>query len=116
MKRLRLLFLAAAVLVAALLAIPALSAGAATRTVGVRDRHGLNDRFTPRRLTVHRGTKIRWVWKGTAFHNVFVRRGPAKFHSKLQKKGTFRHRMTRAGTYKIICQVHPGMTMTLKVT
>ena len=42
------------------------------------------------------------------------RAGPKKFHSKVQTKGTFKAKVTKKGTYRIICQIHPGMTLKLK--
>ena len=98
---------------AAALAAGALAAatfGAATKTVQVKD-----NRFSPTTLTVSPGTTVKWVWKGKAPHDV-VGSGPAKFKSKVQTKGTFSQRLTRKGTYKIVCQIHaPGMKMTIKV-
>jgi plastocyanin len=41
-----------------------------------------------------------------------------KFKSKTQSKGTFSKKITKAGTYKIVCTVHgaKAQSMTLKVT
>jgi len=45
-----------------------------------------------------------------------VSKGPRKFHSSFQRKGTFSHKFRKAGTYKIICVIHqPDMRMTIKV-
>jgi plastocyanin len=30
-------------------------------------------------------------------------------------KGTFSRTLTKTGTYSIVCTIHPGMKMTLKV-
>jgi plastocyanin len=109
MKRLLAVLAAACVAAAALLAIPAF---AATKTVSVKDSY-----FAPKTLTVRKGTTVKWVWRSTHLpHNVAVKRGPQKFRSGAPKKGgSFSHRFTRAGTYLLHCEIHPGMTMTLKV-
>ena len=62
-----------------------------------------------------RGTTLKFVWRGKHPHNVVVASGPKKFHSKMQTKGTFKAKVTKKGTYRIICQIHPGMTLKLKV-
>ena len=89
----------------------AVSAFAATRPVTVKD-----DTFAPKSVSIGKGSTIKWNWKGKAPHNVTVTSGPAKFHSKTQKKGSFSHKFAKAGTYKIICTIHaPEMKMTVKV-
>jgi plastocyanin len=106
MKRL-LAVLTAVAIVAAALAIPAL---AATRTITVGDNF-----FKPASVTVAKGTTVKWVWKGKIAHNVTVKTGPVKFKSATMPKGTYSKRLTRKGTYAIVCTIHPGMKMTLKV-
>ena len=100
---------AAAALAAGCLAAPSL--GAASKTVQVKDNV-----FVAKSVTVRKGTTVRWVWKGHAPHNVTVTSGPVKFHSPNKVKGTFSKKLTRKGTYKILCTIHaPGMVMTVKV-
>ncbi|MDX6718892.1 MAG: hypothetical protein QOJ63_1146 [Solirubrobacteraceae bacterium] len=90
----------------------AVSAFAATKTVAVKD-----DVFAPKSITVKKGTTVKWLWRGRAPHNVTVTSGPAKFHSRTQKTGTYSKKLTRKGTYKIVCTIHaPGMAMKIKVT
>src|SRR4051812_9621307 len=107
MKKLAAALVAACLAAAAPLAIPAFGA---TRTVTLKD-----NRFVPKTLTVRRGTKLVWRWGGKNPHNVVVTKGPRKFRSPLKKKGSYAQTMRRRGTYRIICEVHPGMRMTLKV-
>lgn len=90
------------------LAVPAL---AATKSVQVKD-----NKFVARSITVKKGTTVKWVWKGKAPHDVSVSKGPAKFKSKIQTSGRFSKKLTKAGTYTIICTIHqPDMKMTIKV-
>jgi plastocyanin len=93
---------------AAAVAIPAL--GASKTTIKLGDNF-----FQPESKTVKKGTTVVWDWTGTAPHNVTVVSGPQKFRSTVQTSGTYAHRMTKAGTYKIVCTIHPGMDLTLKV-
>jgi plastocyanin len=106
MKRLPAVLTVAAAAAAAS-AIPAL---AATRTVSVRDNF-----FQAKSVTVRKGSTVEWVWRGKVKHNVTVKQGPVRFKSGTKAAGTYARRLTRAGTYKIVCTIHPGMAMTLKV-
>jgi plastocyanin len=111
---LRKLYLAAAaVLAVAAVAVPAF---AATRTVKVGDFYFVK-KGSPPTVTVKRGTVVKWVWAGKTAHNVTVTRGPVKFASKTQIKGTFSRTLTKKGTYYIVCTIHKalGQKMTLKV-
>jgi plastocyanin len=83
-----------------------------TRTVGVS-----SDFYEPGRMTVHVGDRIKWVWhpSGFALHDVVVDSGPEEFASPSQAAGTWAHRFKKAGTYKLYCTQHEGMTMTLTV-
>ena len=84
---------------------------AATRTVKVDDY-----RFSPASITVRRGTTVRWVWVGSAAHDVEVVRGPSDFGSKVMSTGSYARRFTRKGTYRIDCSLHAAvMRMTVKV-
>jgi plastocyanin len=68
-------------------------------------------------VTVTKGTTVKWVWRGNRQHNVTVQKGPQRFQSALKTRGSFKRRMTRKGTYTIICTIHaPDMRMKLKVT
>jgi plastocyanin len=87
-------------------------AAASTKNVKVGD-----DFFKPKSITVHKGTTVRWNWKGSDAHNVVVRKGPMHFQSHLRTEGHFAKTLKKRGTYKIICSVHqPSMRMTIKVT
>jgi plastocyanin len=111
MKRLRLLAVIGVLAVLAVVGAIAVPAFGATKSVGLKD-----NRFVPKRLTVRHGTTLHFVWRGKLPHNVVVKRGPAKFRSPVKIHGTFNRKVTRRGTYKLVCEVHFGMTMTLKVT
>jgi plastocyanin len=93
--------------------VAATSAFAGGRTVTV---HVADFAFQPASLTVRSGTTVKWVWSGRASHDVHVNSGPVRFHSKVQAKGTYAKKLTKRGTYRIVCTIHSSvMTMTLKV-
>ena len=95
----------------ALVAVAAIPAFAATKTISVRD-----DFFSPKSTSVKRNTTVKWVWRGDRPHNVTVTKGPVKFRSSTKESGSYSKKMTRRGTYRIVCTLHSGMTQTLKVT
>jgi plastocyanin len=92
-------------------AAPAL---AKPRSVKIGDNYFVRSSGVPT-VTVKHGKVVKWVWKGHHEHNV-VASGPASFHSSLKSKGSFSKRVSKKGTYTIICQIHSGMRMKLKVT
>jgi plastocyanin len=68
------------------------------------------------RLTVRRGTVVTWRWRSQSSHNVTARSGPERFASPTRSCGVFARRLTRPGTYRIVCTLHsPGMGMTVVV-
>jgi len=96
----------AGVAAAAVLVLPA---EGATTSVSVRDNV-----FAPRAKTVKRGDTVRFVWRGRAPHDVVVR-GPKRARSRVQVRGTYRYRATKRGTHRVVCTIHPGMEMRLRV-
>jgi plastocyanin len=105
------LALVAAASAAAALAVPAFGA---TKTVRVDDDFFVRDGSIPT-VTVKKGTTVKWVWRGDVVHNVVVEKGPQKFSSRTQSKGTFKRKMRKRGLYSIVCTIHPGMAMKLRV-
>ena len=89
-------------------ALPA--SGASTSTVKLKD-----DFFSPKAKTITKNTTVVFTWAGRAPHNVKVEKGPVKFTSPIKTRGTYRKKFTRKGTYTIVCTIHPGMELKLKV-
>jgi len=85
-------------------ALAALPAGNAASATSVRVTDGA---FKPGTITVSRGTTVAWRFVGRKRHRLSVLHGPVKFKSPLMKRGTFRKKLTRPGTYHIICTRHP---------
>jgi plastocyanin len=97
----------------AAIAVPALGLSATKKV-----RVGPQFSFSPKTLTIRKGTKVTWNWTGGLPHNVTVNTGPVKFHSRTQMRGSYSHLFTRKGTYRLVCTIHKslGMKMTIKVT
>ena len=105
-----------ATLIAAASAVLATQAFAATRSVKVADDYFVRKGSVPT-VTVKKGTKVTWRWSGKDMHNVSVTKGPVKFRSSFKSSGTYSKRVTRTGTYTIVCTIHqPDMAMKLRVT
>lgn len=114
MRRAALLAGAAAAAVALL---PATTAGAgAIRTVKIGDNY-----YTPEKLTVKRGTTVRWLWPSDTgdTHDVKLQKGPTgakRFHSEEAGSAySFKRKLTVPGTYKIVCTLHEEMRQTITV-
>jgi plastocyanin len=74
---------------------------ASTTTVTLKDIS-----FKKENVHIMRGASVKWVWKdGDTPHNVTF----AHRHSKVQKSGTYKLRFTKAGTFRYLCTLHPGM-------
>jgi plastocyanin len=109
----KLLALISITALATALAVPALAA-APVKNVKV----GPLFSFGPKSIKIKRGTKVVWKWTGGLPHNLAIKTGPVKFHSKKQVSGTYTHIFKVKGTYVLICKIHQaqGMKMTIKVT
>jgi plastocyanin len=106
--------LIAAALVAA--AFPAAAFGSSAKRVQVGD-----DYYGPAKLTVKKGTTVKWTWlaDNTNSHDVKLSKGPKgvkKFHSASAATDyTFSKKLTKKGTYKLVCTLHHTMRMTITV-
>jgi plastocyanin len=108
MKRL----IAMLVLVAAVAAAIAVPALAATKTVKVGPKRS----FGPKSLSVRSGDTVKFQWTGSLPHDVIITKGPKKGKiSGVRTKGTVSKKFNTKGTYTIVCQIHQGMTLKLKV-
>jgi plastocyanin len=106
--------LIAIVALAALQGLGGVATAAPTTTVKLGDNF-----FKPTRMTIRRGTKVRFKWTGSNPHNVTKRSGPGgsfKSRTTSQRGVNFVKRFTKRGTYKLICTIHPEeMRLTIKV-
>jgi plastocyanin len=112
--RIALGFLVAALALA--LAGASAASGPKPRTVKVGD-----DYYSPIKLTVKKGTKIKWSWlaSNADTHDVRLKKGPhgvKKFKSELAASDySFSKKLTVPGTYTIYCSLHKEMKETIVV-
>jgi len=99
------LLIACAMGAAAAVAVPVAASQAAGKTVTLR-----NIAFEPRNLSVARGTTVTFAWRDErTAHNV-VSKGAKRFESIATRETGSRSRtFTKAGTYRYVCTLHPGM-------
>jgi plastocyanin len=85
------------------------------RSVKVGDNYFIRA-GAPRTITVAKGTKVTFRWRGSGVHNVHARKGPVTFRSDLKRSGTYSKILRKRGKYVIFCDVHaPDMKLTIKV-
>lgn len=97
-------------------AAAALGAGGRAPTVKIIDNAFVRDDHQRPVVRVHAGTTVTWRWTSRQSHSVLLRSGPERFSSPIRNRGTYRHRFTHPGTYRIVCSLHaPGMKMTVRV-
>ena len=99
-----------------LLAIAALCAAAAGGQAAVSQASGKtvtlrNIAFSPKSLSIARGTTVTFAWRDDdTAHNV-VSRGAKRFRSiGVRESGSRSRKFTSAGTYRYVCTLHPGMS------
>jgi plastocyanin len=105
----------------AALAVTAIAGGAAipafagTKSVKIGDNYFVRPANNAT-VTISKGSSLKFLWRGSAPHNVKKASGPgAAFHSPVRTSGSYTHRFTRGGTYKLVCTIHSGMKLTVKV-
>jgi plastocyanin len=101
-------------LVGAVLAIVATQASGASRSIRVGDNYFVRSSGVPT-VTVTKGSTVTWRFAGNNLHNVVVRSGPAKFRSGAKSSGTYKKKLTRAGTYRIYCSIHGAGDQSMKL-
>ena len=69
----------------------------------------VGDRFFARpNIEVRKGAEVEWDFKGGELHNVTLANGPVAIGSpNLDDDRTFTRRMSRKGTYRLFCALHP---------
>ena len=92
-------------LVAGCLGVLASVAMAATRSVKVGDNYYVRPSGVPK-ITVSKGTKVKWRFGTGTPHTVTVKSGPAKFNSGVRSSGSYSKTLKKRGTYVIYCTIH----------
>ena len=101
-------------LAACALAALTATAFAATKSVKVGDDYYVRPSGVPK-VTVTKGTTVKWRFAGDNPHSVTVSKGPAKFDSGVKSSGTYRKTMKKRGTYTIYCTIHTAADQKMKL-
>ena len=96
------------------LVVLAATAMAATKSVKVGDDYYVRPSGVPK-VTVTKGTTVRWRFVGDSPHSVTVSKGPAKFNSGVRDSGSYRKKVRKRGTYTIYCTVHGASTQKMRL-
>ena len=96
------------------LGILASVAMAATRSVKVGDNYYVRASGVPK-VTVKKGTKVKWHFGTGTAHTVTVKSGPAKFNSGVRTSGNYTKKLTKRGTYTIYCKIHGARDQKMKL-
>ena len=92
-----------------------LAAGAtAAKSIKVGDDYYVRPSGVPK-VTVTKGTTVRWRFAGDSPHSVTVSKGPAKFNSGLRDSGTYSKKLRKRGTYTIYCTIHGASDQKMKL-
>lgn len=75
-----------------------------------------NIAFNPSSVTVKVGQTVTWANKDGVQHNVTAQSGASFRSNNIGAGGTFSFKVTKPGTIKYVCTIHPGMDGTLIVT
>ena len=65
-------------------------------------------RYGAERILLERGQTFTWRFMGQFQHDVTVIGGPVGFSAPWTQTGVFKHRFTKAGTYRLFCSLHPA--------
>jgi plastocyanin len=98
-----------AVLVAGAIGVPALPSSAASR-VRMRDNF-----FMPRRITVEKGSRVRWVNGGSNPHTTTATNGSWDSGTIDPGDPAFSRRFRKRGTFRYNCSIHVDQGMRGKV-
>ncbi len=66
--------------------------------------------FKPKRVTIGKGARVVWRWRGENPHNVALKKpGSSRVfkRSVIKTSGTYRPRFRAVGTWRVLCEVHP---------
>jgi plastocyanin len=118
-NRLLLLVTLAALLLALVYAQARTGVAHAATTVNISIMNGVtmsSFKFSPSPASAHVGDTVKWTNNGTVTHTVTLDANPAKTSGNLAPGKSFSAVVTRTGTFKYHCSIHPFMHGTLTVS
>jgi plastocyanin len=73
-------------------------------------------KFNPATLKAKAGQTVTWTNDDSVGHDVTADGFNSGGAGNIEPGKTFTHKFAKAGTFKYVCSVHPGMEGTIKVT
>jgi hypothetical protein len=64
--------------------------------------------FGAQRVSLRRGAKFTWRFRGGVDHDVTLATGPAGFASPSMRTGRYTYSFAHRGTYRLFCSLHPA--------
>jgi plastocyanin len=92
----------------------AANAFAASKRIKVGDDYYVRPSGVPK-ITVSKGTTVKWRFGTGTPHSVTVSKGPVKFNSGVRSSGTYKKKVTKRGTYTIYCTIHGASDQKMKL-
>ena len=86
----------------------------AAKSIKVGDDYYVRPSGVPK-VTVSKGTTVKWRFTGDSQHTVTVSKGPAKFNSGPKSSGSYSKKLSKRGTYTIYCTIHGASTQKMKL-
>jgi len=114
MRKLYVTVLVVAMAVAGVLALSGSAGAEGKRAATIKL---LADTFSPDKKSISAGTKVKFNWIDGK-HNIVKSKGPGGSIDSgiFNTPGVnFTHKFKKAGTYKLICTIHDGMKVKVKV-
>jgi plastocyanin len=74
--------------------------------------------FEPRSISIHKGERVVWVWKGDNSHNITFIKVPKTASRKgadTRRAGRWSRKFRKRGFYKYVCTIHSGQRGTIEV-
>ena len=93
---------------------PAVAPAVAGAAIRVGDNYFVRPSGVPV-VNVDKGAKVTWKFRGKSVHNVSVSKGPATFRSPTKSSGSYTKKLTKKGTYTLICTVHGPRDQKMKL-
>ena len=93
---------------------PAVTPAVAGAAIKVGDNYFVRPSGVPV-VNVAKGAKVTWKFRGKSVHNVSVSKGPATFRSPTKSSGSYTKKLTKKGTYTLICTVHGPRDQKMKL-
>ena len=96
------------------------ASGSSVSAAGTKNVSIVDFAYQPHKFTIKRKTKVKWTWPGMTDHSVtqadkHFNPKSHGFSSQIMMSGTYSHTFKKAGTYYIVCMVHPTQ-MHMKIT